>query len=181
MRHSRTNKIFAIAGTGYGAGLIIRVSAGADYRRVADASGQFVCCTAGRSRRRQVAVLIQGDGADGAMSILVGDHNGLARAAGAMFFGSLNLLQSVPAFPREKILWVDQFDPICFRERFGTRAIEHNVWGFLHYEPCETDGISNMLQATNGTGSECLSVHDGRVHLVCAGTGENRATTGIEM
>src|SRR5437870_1189159 len=101
MRHASTNKIFAVAGTGHCAGLITRVSASTDYGRVADSTRQLVCCSAGRSGRREVAVPIQGDGADGAMSILIGDHNDLARIAGAMFFGSFNLLQSVPAFLRE--------------------------------------------------------------------------------
>ena len=106
MRRCSTNKIFAVAGTGHRASLIVRVRAGADYRRVAYSPGQFVCRPAGRSRRGQVAVLIQGNGANGAVPILIGDHRDLAHAAGAMFFRGLHLLQSVPAFLRKKIFLV---------------------------------------------------------------------------
>src|SRR5713226_10098473 len=127
MRRYSTNKIFAVAGTGHRASLIVRVRAGADYRRVAYSPRQFVCRPAGRSRRGQVAVLIQGDGADRAVPILIGDHKDLAYTAGAMFFGSLNLLQSVPALLREKILLIHQFNPVYLRECLRARTVEHEV------------------------------------------------------
>ena len=74
MRRCGTNEIFAVACTGNRAGLIVRVRAGPDHRRVADSPGHFVCRPAGRSRRRQITVLIQRNGTNGAMSILISNE-----------------------------------------------------------------------------------------------------------
>src|SRR5215471_3697747 len=139
------NKIFAVAGTGHRASLIVRVRAGADYRRVAYSPRQFVRRPAGRSRRSQVAVLIQGNGTHRAVPILIGDHKDLARAAGAMFFGSLNLLQSVPALLSEKILLIHQFNSVCLPECLRALTVEHEMRRFFHNESGKSDGILDML------------------------------------
>ena len=115
------------------------------------------------------------------MPILIGDHRDLAHAAGAMFFCGLHLLQSVPAFLRKKIFLVHQVDPICLCERFGTRAIKHDVRRFFHDQTRQTYGIFDVFDATNCTGSDCLSIHDRCVHFICASAGENRTAPGIEV
>src|SRR6478752_9352237 len=106
MRRCSTNEIFSVASTGNRAGLIVRVSARANHRRVADSSGHLVCCSASRSRRGQISVLIQRNGTNGAVSILIGDQKACPGSAGLILFGSLHLLQSVPAFLRKKIFLV---------------------------------------------------------------------------
>src|SRR5262245_37469761 len=58
------DKDLAGAGAGDAAGVIVGVGAGADERRVADAPGQPVRQPAGRGAGRQVAVTVQGGGAD---------------------------------------------------------------------------------------------------------------------
>src|SRR5215470_1941293 len=113
MCRSGTNKIFAVAGTGDGTALIVRVRAGADHWGVPNSSGHFVRRPAGRCRRRQIAVLIKRNGAYGAVSILIGDYETLPVTARAMFFGSLHLLQRVPAFLGKEIFLVHQLDPVC--------------------------------------------------------------------
>src|SRR4029079_17934406 len=118
MRRRGTNEIFAIACAGNCTGLIVRVSARADQRRVPDSSGHFVCCPTSRSRRGQITVLIQRNGTNSAVSILIGDQKTLPCSAGPVLFCSLHLLQSVPSLLGKKIFLVDQFDPICFGKRF---------------------------------------------------------------
>src|SRR4026208_1461756 len=114
MRCGSTNEVFAVASAGHSASLIVRVRPGTDHRRIADSAGHLVCCSAGRSRCRQVTVLIKRNGTNGAVSIVIGDYEALPGAARALFFGSLHLLQSVPAILGEEIFLVRQFDPVCF-------------------------------------------------------------------
>src|SRR4029077_3396580 len=45
----------------------------------------------------------------------------------------------------------------------------------------EVDRILYMLHAANCAGLQCLSFHNGRVHLVCAGAGKYRTAAGVEM
>jgi hypothetical protein len=94
------------------------------------------------------------------VSILIGDYEAFPGAARALFFGSLHLLQSVPAFLGEEIFLVHQFDPVCFRERFRAHAIQHDVRRFFHHQASEVDGIFDMLHTANCAGPQCLSVHD---------------------
>src|SRR5205814_2415608 len=96
-RCCRTNEIFAVARAGHSASLIVRLSACANHRRIADSSGHFVCRPARRSRRGQITVLIKCNGTDSAVSILIGDEKTCPLAAGAMFFRSLNLPQGLPS------------------------------------------------------------------------------------
>src|SRR5438876_9410971 len=103
MRRDSTNEIFAVAGTRDRTGLIVRVSAGADHRRVPDSAGHLVCCSAGRSCRGQISVLIQRNRTNGAVSILIGNEKTCPGATGAILFRSLHLLQSVPSLLRKKI------------------------------------------------------------------------------
>ncbi len=181
MRRCGTNEIFAVTGTRDGTSPIVRVRAGANHWRVTNSSGHFVCRPAGRSRCGQVTLLIQRDRSDGAVSILIGDQKAFPVTARAILFGSLHLPQSVPAFLCKKIFLVHQFDPVFRRERFRPRAIEHDMRRFFHYQPGEVDRIFYMLHTANCAGLQCLSVHNGRVHLVCAGAGKYRTAAGVEM
>src|SRR5438552_14587729 len=54
MRRASANKILAITSAGYRAGLIVRVGAGADDRRIADSPGQLVCHSTGGGRSGQI-------------------------------------------------------------------------------------------------------------------------------
>src|SRR6478736_1091268 len=102
MRRCSTNEIFSVASAGNRAGLIVRVSARANHRRVADSSGHLVCCPTSRSCRGQITVFVQRDRTNGAVSILIGDQKTLACSTGPVLFCSLHLLQSVPSFLRKK-------------------------------------------------------------------------------
>src|SRR4029077_1223185 len=106
MRRCCTNEIFAIACAGNRAGLIIRVSPGANHWRVPDSSGHFVCCPTSRSCRGQITVFVQRDRTNRAVSILISDQKTLPCSTGPVLFCSLHLLQSVPSFLRKKIFLV---------------------------------------------------------------------------
>src|SRR6476659_1180181 len=106
MRRYGTNEIFTVASTGNRAGLIVRVSARANHRRVADSSGHLVCCSAGRSCSGHITVFIKRDRTNGAVLILIGDQKALPRSTRPVLFGSLHLLQSVPSLLRKKIFLV---------------------------------------------------------------------------
>src|SRR5437762_14113774 len=112
MRRGDTNKIFAVACARHRASLIVRISASADYRRVANSPGQLIRCPAGRSRRGQIAVLIQGDSTDRAVSVLIGVDKALPVAAGAILFVTLHFLQGIPAFLGEDIFLLIEFYPM---------------------------------------------------------------------
>ena len=112
MRRCGTDEIFAVAGAGDCASFIVRVSASANDWGIADSSGQLVCRPTGGSRCGQITVLIEGNGTDGPVSILIGNEKTCSRAVRTILFGSLNLLQSVPAFLGKKIFLVHQFHPI---------------------------------------------------------------------
>src|SRR2546427_11236664 len=105
MSRAGTNKILAIAGTGPGAVLIVRIGPGAYDRRVADSPRQFVVHPAGRSRRRQITSLIQRDSAHRAVPTIFRDKKSLAADA-AVVFRFINFLQCVPAFLRKKIFLI---------------------------------------------------------------------------
>src|SRR5947199_8982546 len=101
MRRAGANKILAITSAGYCAGLIVRVGAGADDRRIADSPGQLVCHSTGGGRSRQITVLIQRDRANRAVPIVFRDKKLLA-AHSTVLFLFLTFLQRVPAFLRQK-------------------------------------------------------------------------------
>src|SRR4029453_15505717 len=180
MGRRSTNEIFAVAGTRYRARLMVRLRAGANHRRVADSSGHFVRCSAGGSRGGQITVLIKRNGTNGAVSILIGDYKALPVTARAILFRSLNLLQGIPALLRKEVFLLHEFHSIRFRECFRTRTVEHYVRCFFHPQPRESDRIFYVLPAYNFAGLQCLSIHDGRIHLVCAGAGEYRTAAGVK-
>src|SRR5215468_151596 len=181
MRRRSTNEIFAVTGTGDGAGLIVRVGAGANYRRVANSSGHFVCRSAGRSRGGQITVLIKRNGTNGAVSILIGDYKAFPVTARTIFFRSLHLLQGIPALLRKKIFLIHQFDPVGLGECFRTRTVEHYMRRFFHHEPRKSDRILYVLHAADCTGLESPAIHDRRVHLIGAVAGEYGTSAGIEV
>src|SRR5215471_35314 len=180
MRRRSTNEIFAVTGTGDGAGLIVRLGAGANYRRVANSPGHFVCRPAGRSRGGQITVLIKRNGTNSAVSILIGDYKAFPVTARANLFRSLHLLQGIPALLRKKIFLVHQFDPVGLGECLRPRTVEHYVRRFFHYEPRKSDRILYVLHAADCTRLQSPAIHDGRVHLVGAGAGEYGTSAGIE-
>jgi hypothetical protein len=87
---------FAVPGGGHGARRVVRVSAGADDRRVADPAWSLVRVSAGRSCGREVACSIEGNSAHGSVAILIGQRGGRA-----------NALQRLPALFREEVFLVD--------------------------------------------------------------------------
>src|SRR5262249_15926266 len=180
MRRRSTNEIFAVTGTGDGAGLILRVGASANYRRIANSSGHFVCRAASRSRGGQITVLIESNGSNGTVSILIGDYKAFPVTARMILFPSLHLLQGIPALLRKKIFLVHQFEPVGLGECFRTRTVEHYVRRFFHHESRKSDRIPYVLHAADCTGLESPAIHDGSVHLVGAGAGEYGTSAGIE-
>src|SRR5579875_645932 len=61
-----TDEVFAPAGAGDGAGIVVGIGAGPNYRRVADTAGPLVGHAAGGGARRQIAIAVEGHGADSA-------------------------------------------------------------------------------------------------------------------
>src|SRR4051812_41431172 len=97
MRGDSADEEFAIAGGGNGARFIVRVSAGADDRAVADAAGSLVRIAAGRSRGGEITRLVEGHRAHRAVAVRVRER-----------FGSrgTHALQRLPALFRIKIFLV---------------------------------------------------------------------------
>jgi len=121
------------------------------------------------------------DGADRAVSILIGNDKALPVAARAVLFGTFYFLQGIPAFLGEKILLVHQFNAVFFGERFCALAIHHDVPGFFHHQPGKSDGVFDMFQRSDCAGSEGFPVHNSSIHLVGSGACEHGAPACIKM
>src|SRR5438046_10140301 len=106
MRRADTNKILAVTGAGYRAGLIVRIRAGADDRRVADSPRHLVCHSPSRSCRGQIPAPIQRDRSDRSVPIVLGDKKILAAKA-TVLFRFFTFLPPVPPIPRQTISLTD--------------------------------------------------------------------------
>src|SRR5205809_2641578 len=101
-REHRAQEELAVAGAGDGARGVVRVDAGADDRRIADAAWKLAGDAAGGGRRREVAGAIEGHRSDGAVvryfvSVEIGFGNNLQSATARKALGAGPGEQHVPA------------------------------------------------------------------------------------
>src|SRR5579864_5041131 len=169
---------FADACAGDGAAFVVGVGAGADDGRIAHAAGHFVDGASCRGAGCEVAMLVEGDDAYGAVFAhrIVGHRGGFLFVRVCFFFCALVLLPE--AFVVE-VVGRDKVDALRFGEAFGPGADEHHVRSFFHHEAREVDGIRDVLQGGDGAGGEGFAVHDGGVHFGDAVASVIGASTGI--
>src|SRR5439155_17147285 len=158
MRYRCSNKVLAITRPRDGARRVISISAGTDDGRITNSSRPLVCHSTGGSRRRQIAISVQGHSAHRSMPILL-RNNKLFTPGAAMFVGLLDSLQRVPALLCKEVFLIYKLDSLLFGEGLRARAVEHHMRGFFHHQPGKTDWILNPLHAGHSSGLKCLAVH----------------------
>ena len=178
-----------LAGSGGGnaANAVLRVSAGADHRRIADAAPAFGRGAAGRRAGGDVAAAIKGDDADSAELVVIRIgfvRGGVDRAFGPFrdrqAIAAQSLFKLVPTARCVEIDGEDFFQVLRPRERFGAFADQHDVWRMLHNGARGADRVTRVGDAGDGASSSCAAVHDGGVEFVAAFGGEDGAAAGIE-
>ena len=177
VRDDRADEVFAAAGRGDRAGRVVRVGAGADDRRVADAAPALVRHAAGRGRGGEVAVPVARDGADRAeeADVLIGgggDALGLLRL--------LRFLELLPAPLGVEVAAGHERHALFERELLRAFAREQHVRRALHDHARKLDRVLDVPHARDGAGFLRRAVHDGGVELVDAGVVEHRALAGVE-
>src|SRR5258705_1495721 len=126
MRHSCANEKFAIAGARYGAGGVVGVSSRADHWRITYSTWKFAVNSAGRRRGGKISLSVSRHCAHRSMTFEIRDDKFFA-AVGASFLRRLHFLQRVPTILREKILRIDQFDPVAFGEFLSAGSDHHHM------------------------------------------------------
>ncbi len=163
---------FAEAGGGDRAGFAIRVAAGTDERRIADAAGKFAARASSGSGGEEAALVIEGDGADGALFVA------------AMMFGGVGILAAtLPGFAfsgRDEFFGIAEWDAVIVGELFGALRDEHHVGTFFEDGAGSLDRIFDAAKTGDGTGLECGGVHDDGVALDVTIEIEMRAVAGVE-
>jgi hypothetical protein len=143
---------FAEAGGRDGAGFAIGIAAGADEGRIADASGKLAAGAAGGRGGKQPALLIESDGADGALFVA------------AMMFGGVRIFAApLPGFAfggRDEFFGIAKGNAIFVGELFRTLRDEHHVGTFFEDGARSLNGIFDAAESSDGTGFECGGIHD---------------------
>ena len=142
------HEVLAAARRGDGASRVVRVSAGADDRRVADAAPALVRHAAGRGRGGEVAVLVARDGADRAeeSDVLIGgggDALALLRLE--------RFLELLPPPLGVEVAAGNQRYALLEREFLRAFAREHYVRRALHDQARKLDRVLDVPDARDCT------------------------------
>jgi hypothetical protein len=154
------------------AGFAIGVTAAADERRIADASGELAAGAAGRSGGEEAALVIERDGADGALLVPT------------MMFCSMGVFAA--ALPRFAFGGGDEFfgiakrDALAEGELLGTFRDEHHVRAFFEDGARGLDGILDAVKTGDGASAESGSVHNDSVAFDVAVEIEVRTVARVE-
>jgi len=163
---------FTVACAGNAAGFRVRVTAAADERGIADASGEFAAGSAGGSASDEMSVLIESDGADGAG--FVAD----------VMFGGVRIFEATG--PGDALAFVNQFfgraerDAVFDGKFFGAGRDDHHVFGVFEHLAREADGIADAFDGGDGAGFQRFAVHDDGVELDAAFGIEMRTKARVE-
>src|SRR6266404_3183402 len=163
---------FAVAGAGNAAGFGVSVAAAANKRRIADAARQLATSSTCGSGGEEVAVAIDGDGAD--RSLLVP-----AMMLGGMFVR----LALHPGFLlgfADQFLRLAKLDSVLFGETLGAFRDQHHVRTTLENLASELNRVFDALQRGRRAGAERRAVHDDGVALHAAVEIEVRAVAGVK-
>ena len=170
--HHNFHDAFTVSGAGHAAGFGVSVTATANERRVADASGEFAARAAGGSSRGETSVAIDCDSAH--RSVLVAD----------MMLGCVRIFQaSAPGRTFTlvyKFLGSTERYAIFRRELFRTRARKHHVFTFIQHAAGKANWIAHALHGSDGAGFQGRAVHHDSVKLDVAITIQMRAETRVE-
>ena len=115
---------------------------------------------------------VAGDGAHRAVAVGV--------VAGPAARGQ-HALQRVPPAGRVEIGVVGEHHAVGAEKLQCARAGEQDVGRVVHDGAGSQDGVAGPADAGHGAGAQRGAVHDGRVHLVHAGRGEDGAVAGVEQ
>ena len=189
------NELLAPAGAGDGRGGVVRVGAGADHRYVADAADPLEHGAPRRRGRGQVAVAVQGHGADGAEvagAAKAGVRTGVARVVAQGVRGGISAalcggtsLGPEFAIPLKLLLRGE----VGLRlpayagddtEVVGPGADEQDVRRVLHDPARQGDRVADVLHSGHRAAGQSASVHDRGIHLVGSDGREDGTSAGIE-
>jgi len=163
---------FAIAGGGNGAGFGVGVAAGADKRRIADTTGKLAARSAAGSGGEKTALVIESDGADGAVFMA------------AMVLGGVRVLAAkLPSFAlggRDERFGSAKGNALRMSEALGALGDEHHVGAFFEDDASGLNGISDAAETGDRAGAESGGVHHDGVALDVAIEIEVRAVAGVE-
>ena len=170
--HDNFHDGFAVAGGGNSAGFEIGVTAAADQRRIANAAGLFAASASGGRGGEETAVLIESDGADGALFVA------------AMMFGGVRVFAATE--PRRVFGGGDEFagiaegNAVLGGEALGAFGDEHHVRRFFEDGARGANGIFDAVETGDGAGAKGGGVHNDGVAFDLAVEIEMGAETGVE-
>src|SRR5579862_3314245 len=155
----------ALAGARHRAGLV-RVGAGPDDRRIADAPVELIGDAAGGSGRGEMALGVEGHGADRAHALRSAAGPDRQWPRGRACGGSpLVVLELAQALRGYEVALRHERRALLERELLGAGAGEHHVGGFIHDEARQIDRVLDVVDARHGTGPRSRAIHDGRIEL----------------
>jgi len=163
---------FAVASGRNSAGLLVGVTAAADERRIADASGKLAAGAAGGRGGEEAPLFIEGNGADGALLVP------------AMVLGGMRVdAATFPGFALgkgDKFRGMAQRDALFVGEFFGAFADEHHMRGFFEDGARGLNGILDAAESRDRASLERGGVHHDGVAFDEAVEVQVRAVTRVE-
>lgn len=163
---------FAVAGGRNGASFGVGITTAADERRIADTAGKFAAGAAGGSSGVQTALVVESDGADGALLVAT------------MMFRSVRVLTTaLPGFAfggRDKLGGIAERNTLLMDEALRAGGNEHHVRAFFEDCASSLNGVFDPMKTGDGTSTERRSIHDDGIALDIAIEIEMRTVAGIE-
>jgi hypothetical protein len=163
---------FAVAGGGDRTRFGVGVAARADERGIADAAGKFAAGAASGSSGEEAAMVVEGDGADGALFVA------------AMMLGGVGVIAAtLPGFAlggRDEFFRIAERNALGVGESFGAIGDEHHVGTFFEDGAGGSNGIFDAMKASDRACAESGGVHDDGVALDLTIEIEVGTVTGVE-
>jgi len=179
-------------------GEIVGIAAAPDEGGVADTARGLVEGSAGGSGGGEVAVEVDGDGADGVVTPLGGVVDGFGGhgrfgalvvvedVAGEGFvgeaggFAGLGVAEAFALAVEDQLGVVNEDHAVGVGKLLGAGADEVDVGAFFQDEAGGLDGVAKAFNAGHAAGLHAASVHEEGVKLDSAVRGEEAAAAGIE-
>src|SRR5271157_2190740 len=154
---------------------VVGIAAATDERRVANASRGFIEGATRRSGGSDIAVTVQRD-----------RTNRVDRAHGTKLVGHLKVAllfgfaQTVNLADEDQVVVVAEFNAVLVREALGALADKIDVRTLGENFLSGTDGIADVLDASDAAGTQSRAVHHAGVKLDAAVHVEERSAAGVE-
>lgn len=168
---------FAPAGEGDGGAGIIRIAAATDERRIADPARSFVEGATRGSGGGEIAVDVDGDGADGVVSGVVSGEGAVRRAGG---LASLGFGEALAFAGQDELGVVDEGQAVGRGKFFSALGDEVDVVALVEDEASGLDGVADALNTGDAAGAESSAVHEQGVELNTAVASEEAPAAGVE-